>query len=125
MAQQNTCKCSPIYPDENGHIKRRIGQEEILGSKGQFCAAFYHVHKWYYHNEGRTREYFCLDHNNCIIGQRAKKEDSKYLHPRDMVAVVKFENPTGILYEARYTNCAQKRKHAEDFFKQDLIKREC
>ncbi len=45
MAQKNTCTCSPIYPDENGHIKRRIGQEEILGSKGQFCAAFYHVHK--------------------------------------------------------------------------------
>jgi hypothetical protein len=63
---ENKCKgeCSEIYPIQNEHIKQRVG---ILGSKDQFCAAFYHVHQW----DGR--EHFCLDEDNCIIAQEAKK----------------------------------------------------
>ena len=76
MADQNTCNgtCCPLYPDRNGHIKQRIGQENILGLKGKFCGAFYHVHKWDYRDEGRTREYLCLDNNECDIGKRRDKE---------------------------------------------------
>ena len=129
MAEQNRCndrECCrrPIIYLDNQHIKRRNGHEKILGTEGQFCGAFYHVHKWYYRDEGRTREYFCLDDNACIIAERAKKSESNgYVQPRDrVVAVVKFENPTGILYEARYTNCKdiKVKKHAEDFFKDDI-----
>ena len=79
MAEQNRCndpECCPIYRDDQ-HIKQRNGQENILGTKAQFCAAFYHVHKWKYY-EGRryvrTREYFCLDDNACIISQRRDEE---------------------------------------------------
>ena len=126
MAQQNSCNnpnCCPIYRD-NQHIKRRTGQEEILGTKDQFCGAFYHVHQWDYRDEEeccvRIREYFCLDDNNCIIGKRASGK-SRCVQPRQtVVAVVKFESPTGILYEARYTNCKDNQKHAEDFFKDDI-----
>ena len=132
MAEQNRCNdpvcCRPpiIYLD-NQHIKRRNGHEKILGTKDQFCGAFYHVHKWDY-REGtryiRTREYLCLDDNNCIIAQRAQERDNEHLQPRDrVVAVVKFEDRRGrILYEARYTNCKNihVKKHAEDFFKDDI-----
>ena len=42
---------------------------------------------------------------------------------RTVVAVVKFEKLDGnILYEARYTNCGEKQKHAEDFFQEDIEK---
>ncbi|CAB3995802.1 predicted protein [Paramuricea clavata] len=63
---ENKCngQCSEIYPIQNEHIKQRVG---ILGSKDQFCAAFYHVHKW------GTRKRFCLDKDNCIIAQKKKK----------------------------------------------------
>ena len=41
--------------------------------------------------------------------------------PRTVVAVVKFEKEGGgVLYQARYTNCVPQRKHAEDFFKEDM-----
>jgi polyhydroxyalkanoate synthesis regulator phasin len=40
---------------------------------------------------------------------------------KTVVAVVKFEKLDGnILYEARYTNCGEKQKHAEDFFQEDI-----
>jgi polyhydroxyalkanoate synthesis regulator phasin len=42
---------------------------------------------------------------------------------KTVVAVVKFEKLDGnILYEARYTNCGEKQKHAEDFFQEDIEK---
>ncbi len=95
MAQQNTSDgtCCSIYSDEsdenghNIHIKRRNGQEKILGSKGQFCAAFYHVECSTKCDEERTREYFCLDDTACIIGQGRDEEDNvnRYLQPRDTV----------------------------------------
>ncbi|CAB3996410.1 uncharacterized protein LOC111322856 [Paramuricea clavata] len=227
---ENKCKgkCSEIYPIQNEHIKR-VG---ILGSKGQFCAAFYHVHKWGH------RKHFCLDEDSCIIAkrtkdhvmelaqeaekfaekvknldeelgtafyeeakqfaakklnisaregkefvdktkkfamkvpksfdERAKKavekqnkakkatkkqkkakqlaeevqqlvekaeqvaEEAKELvkkaekawcfQAKTVVAVVKFEKDGKILYEARYTNCGEKQKHAEDFFQEDIKK---
>ena len=44
-----------------------------------------------------------------------------YVQPKTVVAVVKFESPNGrILYEARYTNCGTHKRHAEDFFKEDI-----
>ena len=193
---ENECKgeCSEIYPIQNEHIKQRVG---ILGSKGQFCAAFYHVHQWYHRQERRHREHFCLDEDNCIVAQEAKERIKKFvddakeiaktakkvakeaddpqlleeeaeklaekqkisrqeanefvqkaeessamnLFPvqqlaetahkavyawcvqvKTVVAVVKFEDANGILYEARYTNCGEEQKHAEDFFKDDIEK---
>ena len=111
---ENNCngECSEIYPTQNEHIKQRVG---ILGSKGQFCAAFYHVHQW------GNRPRYCLDETNCIIGHRATIENNPSVQAKTVVAVVKFENENGnILYEARYQNCAPTEKHAEDFFEQDI-----
>jgi hypothetical protein len=117
----NNCnaKCSEIYPiDENGHIKRRVGDERILGLKHQFCAAFYHVHEWGF----GQRQHYCLDENNCIIAQRVRDNKNNWsLQALNVVAVVKFEHKNrDILYEARYTNCGANKRHAEDFFKEDI-----
>jgi hypothetical protein len=112
----NKCngECHPIYPAQDQHIKR-VGDERILGSKGQFCAAFYHVHEW------EDREHYCLDETKCIIGKRAMAEKNWRVQAKTVVAVVKFEDKNGdILYEARYKNCAPQKKHAEDFFKEDI-----
>ena len=113
----NKCngECHPIYRTD-GHIKRSVVDETFLGSKDQFCAAFYHVHKW------DTREHYCLE-PKCIIGQRATNENNPCVQARTVVAVVKFEDENGkIQYQARYTNCYKKsqQKHAEDFFKEDI-----
>jgi hypothetical protein len=72
---QNNCdgnSCCPIYPREKGHIKQRVGDERILGSKHQMCAAFYHVPQWYYKDIKRFRTHFCLDQDKCIIAKEAK-----------------------------------------------------
>ena len=116
----NKCngQCHPIYRTD-GHIKRSVADETFLGSKHQFCAAFYHVHKW------DTREHYCLE-PKCIIGQRATNENNPCVQARTVVAVVKFEDENRkIQYQARYTNCYKKsqQKHAEDFFKEDIEKR--
>ena len=218
---ENVCKCHAIY-NEHGHIKQRAKKERFLGSKRQFCAAFYHVHEWEHRQESRKREHFCLDENKCIVAQEAKElikkfvddakkfakiakkfaeeaglpeEDKELLEEeaelleqkaelleheaepfdvkeanefaeqaksfgqkkkqklreklaevnqisakanqlkktadkaayawcaqaRKVVAVVKFEKvDRRILYEARYTNCGREKKHAEDFFKEDI-----
>ena len=101
-----------------------MGDERILGSKAQFCAAFYHVHQWEHRQEDpfRTREHYCLDEEDCIIAKEAKKPEKEwYVQARTVVAVVKFKDENEeILYEARYTNCGEKQKHAEDFFEQDI-----
>ena len=119
---ENNCngQCHPIYPAQDGHIKQRekdesAENERILGSNGQFCAAFYHVHQW------RERKYCCLDETNCIIAKRAVREKNWRVQRKTVVAIVKFEDENGeILYEARYKNCAPQKKHAEDFFKEDI-----
>ena len=224
---ENKCKgeCSEIYPIQNEHIKR-VG---ILGSKSQFCAAFYHVHEW------NNKKHFCLDEDSCIIAKRTKKDVMEFaqeaekfaekvknldeelanefheeakqfaakklnisaregkefvektnkfamkaqksfdkrkkavekqnkakkstnqqkkakqfpeeaqqlieeaeqlvekakkavsawcFQAKTVVAVVKFEKDRDILYEARYTNCSEEKKHAEDFFKDDIEKGE-
>ena len=224
---ENNCKCHAIY-NGHGHIKRRARKEKYLGSKHQFCAAFYHVHECDHPQERRFREHFCLDENHCIIAQEAKKHIKKFVdeatgfankanefakdakeieqgakefakkqkicaeeanefikkgiqfaekaksfkkepknatnkaqkklatkiagqlatkanelaekakqldvkakkavnawcvEPEAVVAVVNFEKIDGrILYEARYTNCRKEKKHAEDFFKEDIEK---
>jgi hypothetical protein len=113
---ENNCngECHQVYPTEDGHIKQRVGDERFLGSKAQFCAAFYHVHQW------GNRPRYCLDQTNCIIGHRATIENNPSAQAKTVVAVVKFEDANGILYEARYTNCSEEQKHAEDFFKEDI-----
>ena len=99
-----------IYPAEaNEHIKQRHVGERILGNKGQFCAAFYHVHQWL------PRPYSCLDRDHCIIGKRITEERAS-MQPKTVVAVVKFEVDGESKYEARYSNCYLSRNHAEDFF---------
>ena len=103
-----------------------MGDEKILGSKAQFCAAFYHVHEWEHKQEVpvRTRKHYCLDEDNCIVALEAKTSSKGwYVQGKTVVAVVKFEDENGkIQYQARYTNCYKKseQKHAEDFFKEDI-----
>ena len=207
----NKCngQCHPIYPAQDGHIKQHARNERSLGSKGQFCAAFYHVHEWYHRHEKRKREHFCFDEDNCIVAQEAKGHIKKFVdnakkfaeiskefaekadlledelaqlleeeadllveeaeklaekqkisrqeanefvqkseessdqnlvsvkqlakterkavyawcvQAKTVVAVVKFEKDKNILYEARYTNCGEEQKHAEDFFQEDIKK---
>jgi hypothetical protein len=129
MEGGNNCngQCHPIYPAQDQHIKQREEDERILGSKGQFCAAFYHVHQWYHIQNQSSRDHFCLDDDNCIISEEAKKRNDDYawcVQAKTVVAVVKFEGASEILYEARYTNCGKEKKHAEDFFKEDIEKGE-
>ena len=111
---EKKCNCNnEIYPDV--HIKKREDGVKILGARHQFCAAFYHVHEW---NE---RNYSCLDEEKCIIANEAKKPKGWMAQPRTVVAVVKFAKKDGsIVYEARYTNCQEDTKHAEDFFEEDV-----
>jgi hypothetical protein len=55
--------------------------------------------------------------------EKAKKTDFAWcVQAKTVVAVVKFEKDKNILYEARYTNCGEKQKHVEDFFKEDIEK---
>ena len=115
--------CCPIYPNKITPIKRRQGQDTIIGSKAQFCAAFYHVHEWHYTDREKT-EHYCLDEEDCIIAKRArmsKKKCNWHVQPKDVVAVIKFDDSEeNTVYEARYTNCGPQKMHAEDFFKYDL-----
>ena len=108
--------CCPIYPEDNKPTKRRSEGEKYLGSKAQFCAAFYHVHKW------GERKHSCLHTKKCIIAKRAKRAKNDWsFQPKDVVAVVKFEDSEeNTLYEARYTNCDPRKMHAEDFFRKDV-----
>ena len=102
----------PIYGAQSPHIKRREHKNEpILGKSDQFCAAFYHVHKW--NKDG----HFCLDENGCIIAMRVKREehggqpDWRKQPRQQVIAVAKFEDKDGnILYEAKYSNCTEKKK---------------
>ena len=114
------CKGNPIYGDDV-HIKRRDGNEAILGSHQQFCAAFYHVDKRPKKLNKAERNPFCLNWYDCIIFQRKRNE---YSQPIKVVAVAKFENSDGQpLYEARYTNCIafpSIKMHAEEFFREDV-----
>jgi hypothetical protein len=117
----NNCngECCEIYLNGNcEHSRKRVGGEKILGSKLEFCAAFYHVNKW--HHDGKHREHFCLD-QNCIIVKRAISSKNWFVQPLTVVAVVKFECGDETLYEARYTNCrGEGVKHAEEFFQEDI-----
>ena len=122
------CKdgCCEIYENESTHTKQRLGDEAILGDPYQFCAAFYHTHEWWVRSRNmyRLRKHQCLDEERCIISKRAKKSKPPNWkrQPKTVAAVVKFENEDHMEYEAKYTNCANPfvKKHAEDFFKDDL-----
>ena len=114
--------CCPIYENEYKHIIRRDDEEPILGYPYQFCAAFYHTHRWGVGNG--VREHQCLDERRCIISKRALHEVFK-VQPKTVAAVVKFENrKKKVVYQAKYTNCVSQKKHAEDFFKEDVEKGE-
>ena len=102
----------------------------IFESGAQFCAAFYHVHEWDFRSEGETistRQHHCLDENNCLPAKKAKQSRKSRrwcAQSKVVVAVVKFEDNTRIRYEARYKNCHRRKKHAEDFFKIDVVEGE-
>ena len=124
LSMNQACKdgCCEIYENESTHTKQRLGDEPILGNLHEFCAAFYHTHEWGFENTKRGHQ--CLDKKRCIISKRAKKSKPPNWkrQPKTVAAVVKFENEDHIVYEAKYTNCANPfvKKHAEDFFRDDL-----
>ena len=104
-----TVDCFPIYPRKDGHITEiNTSNEKSLGSREQFCAAFYHVRPGFDNQLGS-----CLD-----------KKCSKFNdNPIDItvVALVKFENKRDSpVYEARYTKCYVNKLHAENFFDCDI-----
>ena len=87
----NNCNelCYAIYPEEDGHIKRRKNQDEkILGSKDQFCAAFYHVPELNHSKWSRIafRQHFCLDEDKCVIGKKAKEGIKHFGQNADNIA---------------------------------------
>ena len=90
MAGNNCNKlCYAVYPKEDGHIKRRKNQDEkILGSKDQFCAAFYHVPEWNHCKWPRIafRQHFCLDEDKCVIGKEAKEGIKHFGQNADNIA---------------------------------------
>ena len=53
-----------------------MGDERILGTLDQFCAAFFHVPKGE-SEENNAREYVCLYQKKCISAQEAKKSINK------------------------------------------------
>ena len=122
MACKDGCcdGCWEIYEKESTHTTRL---EAILGHPYQFCAAFYHTHEWGFGNT--KREHQCLDEERCIISKRAKESQPPQwkFQPLTVAAFVEFKNDKAhIVYAAKYTNCANPlvKKHAEDFFKDDL-----
>lgn len=64
------------------HIRNRKHEKYLLGTTGQFCAAFYHVHEW------NTRPFQCLDETTCKIGQEATLGNDLRKQPKTVVAVV-------------------------------------
>ncbi|CAB4045543.1 predicted protein [Paramuricea clavata] len=109
--------CFPIYPREDGHITEinTLNKKKALGSREQFCAAFYHVPPGFDNfdnKQGETHTGSCLDKNCKFNG-----------NPMDIavVAFVKFENKCDDpVYEARYTKCYVNKLHAENFFECDI-----
>ena len=88
---RNNCNelCYAIHSERDGHIKRRKNQDEkILGSKDQFCAAFYHVPEWNHSRWTRIafRQHFCLDEDKCVIGKEAKKSIKQFGQNADNIA---------------------------------------
>ena len=92
---ENNCKCHAIYK-EHGHIKQRA-RKQLLGSKHQFCAAFYHVHEWYHPQERLYREHFCLDEDNCIMAKKEKVYIKKFAQDAKEFAKIakEFADKTG------------------------------
>ena len=80
----------------------------ILGSIGEFCAAFYHVP-----GKNNIRDKCCLDEGNCKVGDTL---------PRSVAALVKYEIDDGKDIIVRYSNhyIPNATKHAEEFFSDDI-----
>ena len=106
--RHNSCAHdSEIYTDYF-HIKLRTPKTHLLGSFGEFCAAFYHVPSMC-----GTPQY-CLDPDNCKFSQGVL--------PISIVALVKFEIKDGDDIIVRYSDhCGVDgaRKCAADFFLDD------
>ena len=94
-----------IYEDYQ-HIK--LNAPNILGSIGEFCAAFYHVP-----GTKNIRPKCCLDEGNCKVGNTL---------PRSVAALVKYEIKDGNDIIVRYSNhyIPDATKHAEEFFSDDI-----
>ena len=100
--------CTPLHfeiYDDYQHIKFNA---PILGSIGEFCAAFYHVP-----GKNNIRDKCCLDEHNCKVGHTL---------PKSVVALVKYEIVVGKNIIVRYSNhyIWKATKHAEEFFSDDL-----
>ena len=108
-----------ILYDENCKVKYEIYKDfqhiksdktdRILGSIGEFCAAFYHVPSFYYNPHN------CLDQVKCKVGKNNTV-------PRSVVALVKYKMHDGSDIIVRYSNhyMRGKTKHAEEFFSDDI-----
>ena len=99
-----------IYEDYQ-YIK--LNAPNILGSIGEFCAAFYHVPSKYCTHSPQ----YCLDDHNCKVGQ-------KDTLPKSVVALVKYEIDDGngmiVRYSNHYIRDPGVTKHAEEFFSDDI-----
>ncbi len=107
-----------VYKDSE-HVKEGEEGSGILGSLGEFCGAFYHTPKVPpnvsngYNMVLVPRNMVCLDPSNCPIRGDPKSE------PKTAVALVKYEID-GKKFLKRYTNCHEKKVHAEEYFKCDI-----
>ena len=88
--------------------------KNMFWSIDKFCAAFYHTPACVVSKSPMR----CLEQSSCEI---CTGKNPKYSKPKTAVALVKFESKEGkILSVRRYTNCFKQKKHAEDFFEDDM-----
>ena len=107
-----------VYKNSNHIQSMNFIEPGSLGTKAEFCGAFYHTPK------SPTGVYHCLDEHNCLVAVEAKQKQSNWwVQPKTVVAVVKYEGKErSESFEAMYTNCYKRRVHAEEFFMVDITK---
>ena len=132
MAGLNECngQCHKIYPSNDGHIKRRNGDERILGSLTQTSVAIFHAtlytdgdgKGWGWIEFRKEKEKYRIDCKTELCWEKLTKIQADEPSCYNDVIVVKYENKEGNrLYEARYTSCRQEGFHfADEFFIRDL-----
>ena len=115
----NNCDHGFLVYKDSEHVKEGEEGRGILGSLGEFCGAFYHTPKVPpnvsngYNMVLVPRNMVCLDPSNCPIRGDPKSE------PKTAVALVKYEIDEKKFLK-RYTNCHEKKVHAEEYFKCDI-----
>ena len=104
------------------HCRHTLNRQEVsdgsfLGSPGQVCAAFYHIHEG--QKAASAQRCLCLDSHSCLTSRKSRKLKGLYDRPKPTMAVVKCEVDGAIAYEARYTDCYGFGVSAEEFFARD------